>query len=239
MLGLCRYPLWRSIATVVIVQQRNSSLDEIPTAWHHKASLIAELLPLSRASTPLNTLFLLVMSNSTPAILSFSLPNNPITILPPTSKKAQWDTINSYIDKLSSDGLPPADRIILDNVKKSVLTAVLAKKRSKLDVLYSEANSPRAKPSTHRHRKRSSILSFPNYDIAAHAPGHRRTLAVDNTPHLNLSIPVSTPAASLPQSDPSHRPHRNTITELVSTQRIPHIESSSDSVPAQTPKVPH
>ncbi|PVI03198.1 hypothetical protein DM02DRAFT_265231 [Periconia macrospinosa] len=177
------------------------------------------------------------MNNSTSTTHPLSLQNNPINILPPTSKKAQWDILNSYIDKLSSDGLPPADRIILDNFDKSVLTTLLTKKHSKLDVLHSEANSSLSIPSPRRHVKRSSVLSFPNYEIGTYVPGHRRTPAVDGMPPLSLDIPTNTPAASPPQIDPSRPPHRNTITELVSSQRNPQLCSSNEGIPLQALEV--
>lgn len=162
--------------------------------------------------------------------------SDTMTFAASRSRKAQWDILQSYIDKLTPDISHPTQSILIENIHQSVLLALLAKKRSELDLLLAEAALPY--PSTHHHSKRSPGLQFPDYEFGFRPSA--RTDPTQKSPPMTIAIPSSNrclPRLSTPSTDPLRRPHRNTISELVSAQRSPHSRSGSGTGVAREPKV--
>ncbi|KAF2645703.1 hypothetical protein P280DRAFT_127878 [Massarina eburnea CBS 473.64] len=145
---------------------------------------------------------------SSPSSVTHSTPPrlNTLALFPTIPKRVQWDILQSYFDEHLPDTAPPIDRTWLDNVDKSILLTLLAKKRSELDLLHSEA----AYSSLYNRRspKRYSGIKFPNYDVGIRSPSH--TTPMQESQYQS--------AASQLHSI-SYRDHRNTTTELGVSKR--------------------
>lgn len=158
--------------------------------------------------------------------------------LPPTPRKLQYEELRSLVEQLSSNIYRPTSKILLENVDKSVLATLLAKKRSELQLLRFFFPIP-ARSATRRRSKRNSSLKFPNYEVGS-SRAHRAAESTHETPSLSIAIPNPAPQPPPQQQQQGNprRSHRNTISDHVSAQRSPHTQDSPSDLSHTSPLSP-